>query len=162
MNMLQVLRFLALWSFIGSSLFSLFVIFVFRSGAVYASRRMDGTLKEEIPLRGYLAMAAFLLAILGFFVLSNYFGFVMSSLRLNFGSIYLLNLALYLILFLFDTVVIDGLVLARWRPGFLRLSNEIGRDSMKEHIRKSIPIGLAFGIFLAAVSAALTSFLWAD
>ena len=72
--------------------------------------------------------------------------------------LFLLNYGHYLTLFLFDTLVIDGLLLGVWRPQFLRLPKTMGGASMKEHILKSIPVGIASGIVLTALST-LLSFL---
>ena len=50
------LAYLATWGLIGIALFSLFVIFAFRSGLVYTARKEEGTLKGHIPLKGILAI----------------------------------------------------------------------------------------------------------
>jgi hypothetical protein len=152
----EIIIYLITWGIIGAVLFSFFIIFVFRSGVVYTTRNEDGLLKEKIPLRGYLTPAVFLLCIVGFLVMANYFGLARQNFRLNFGPLYLLNLVLYLILFLFDTIVIDGLVLGYWRPEFLRLPNAMGWDSMKVHIIKSIPVGAFFGLMIALLSTTIS------
>ena len=46
---------------------------------------------------------------------------------------YALNLGLYLLLFLFDTIVIDGFVIGSWHPAFLQLPEAMGADSMRVH-----------------------------
>lgn len=155
-----VLGYLAVWSSIGALLFSAFVVFVFRSGLVYSARRPDGTLKSKIPLLGLAVMIAFLLSIVAFFVLANYWGLAGRQASVGFGGLFFLNLALYLILFAFDTLFIDGFVLARWRPRFLNLSEQMGRASMREHMLKSIPVGLVAGLLLAGLSATLSFFLF--
>lgn len=156
MPMNQFLSYLAFWSFIGATLFSIFVVFVFRSGIVYAARKEDGTLKVKVPWRGYIVMIAFLLAIVGFFVMANYLSLSRLHVSINFWSLLLLNFALYFVLFLYDTLVIDGFVLAYWRPGFLHLSDQMGRESMKKHIVMSIPVGLIFGVILSGLSALIS------
>lgn len=141
---------------IGSALFSLFIIFVFRTGIVYTARDEDGLLKEKIPILGYLVSAGFLVCIAAFLVVANYLGLIQNGVRLSFCSLYTLNLALYMILFLFDTFVIDGLVLGYWRPGFLKLPEAMGWESMKQHMLKSIPAGTFFGLIITLVSTVLT------
>lgn len=154
-----VLGYLAVWSSIGALLFSLFVVFVFRSGLVYSARQPDGTLKSKIPLLGLVVMSAFLLSIVAFFVLANYIGLAGRWASVGFVGLFSLNLALYLILFAFDTLLIDGFVLARWRPRFLHLPEQMGRASMREHMRRSILVGLVAGLLLAGLSTTL-SFFW--
>jgi len=159
MSVKDALAYLAIWSLIGAVLFSLFVVFVFRSGFVYASRKRDGALKREMPLRGYLAMFSTLLAIVGFLVTANHLGLARKHVSVGFGSLFALNFTLYLILFLFDTVFIDGFVLGYWRPGFLHLSEDMGREAMREHITRSIPVGILFGLFIAGLSTAISYFM---
>ena len=154
----RVIDYLGIWSAIGFVVFSAYVVIVFRTGIVYTSRTEKGTLKERIPLSGYLNMVIFLLGIVGFQIVANYFGLAREELEVTFLSLFLLNFGHYLILFLFDTAVIDGLVLSVWRPRFLQLPGAIGRESMKKHILLSIPIGMLAGIGLTAVSTALSYF----
>lgn len=66
MSTSEVVCYLAAWGIIGSALFSLFVIFVFRTGVVYNARDEDGLLKEKIPIQGYLASIGFLVLIVFF------------------------------------------------------------------------------------------------
>ena len=158
MTLERVLRYLGTWSAIGCALFTVFVVVVFRIGIVFTSRKEDGTLKRRIPVRGRLAMLVVPLGIVGLQVVANYFGIARKALEVSFPSLFLLNLGHYLILFVFDSVVIDGLVLSVWRPGFLRLPDAIGWESMKQHILLSIPIGAVVGIGLTAASTAISYF----
>ena len=158
MTLEKVLYYLGVWSAIGCAIFSAYVVVVFRTGIVYTSRKGDGTLKKRIPLSGYLNMLIFLLGIVGLQVVSNYFGLVRKALEVSFFSLFLLNFGHYLILFIFDTVVIDGLVLSVWPPGFLQLSDAIGGASMKKHMLLSIPVGTLAGVGLTAASTVISYF----
>jgi hypothetical protein len=160
MTLSSILAYLLLWGLIGSALFFILVVVLFRSGVVYTARKPDGTLKEVIPLSGKLAMLIVPISFFAFQILSNYTGLVQQGLTLNYGQLFLLNYGVYLILFLFDTFFIDGFVLAIWRPAFLKLPDEMGRESMKKHILISIPIGLLLGIILTLISTAISYFLW--
>jgi len=147
-----VLHYLGLWGAIGCALFSVFVVVVFRTGIVFTARQEDGTLKKRIPLTGYLAMLIIPFDIVSLQVVANYFGLARRALEVSFFSLFLLNLGHYLILLIFDSVVIDGLVLSVWRPGFLQLPDAIGRESMKRHILLSIPIGVGLTAASTAIS----------
>ena len=154
----EVLSYLVLWSFVGSLAFSSFVVFAFRTGIVYSARNEDGLLKEKIPLRGYLVMAGFLFCIVGFLLLANYIGLASRGFQLGLGALFALNLALFLILFLYDTIVIDGLVIGYWRPGFLKLPDSMGWESMRTHMLKSIPAGIVFGLVISGISSVISFF----
>ena len=160
MSLSDVVIYLAAWGIIGATLFSVFVIIVFRSGIVYAARKEDGLIKERIPLTGYLPSAGFLVLIVIFLLAANYFGVIRRSFQPGFWGLFGLNYGLYLVLFLFDSLVIDGLVLGRWRPGFLNLPDAMGSESMREHIKKSLPVGIVFGLILALLSSTATYYLF--
>jgi hypothetical protein len=155
MTVNHALAYLAFWSLIGAALFSIFVVFAFRSGAVYLARKRDGTLKEKVPLSGILIMAGFLAAVILFFVAANFFGVASKHFSVGFWTLFTLNYALYLNLFAFDTLIIDGFLLSYWRPDFLRLSNELNKESMKEHIIKSLPIGTGLGLVFAGLTTTI-------
>lgn len=158
MTLADVLGYLGVWSTIGCIAFSLYVIVAFRTGIVFTARKQDGMLKEHIPLSGYFNMLLILAIIVGFQVMANTLGLDRRGYAIDFLPLLLLNFGHYLILFLFDTVVIDALVLGMWRPQFLHLPEAMGRASMKEHILKSIPVGIASGVVLSTLSTILSFF----
>jgi len=155
-----VLTYLALWSAIGCVLFSIYVVLVFKTGAVYTARKEDGTLKEKIPLSGLFNMLVLLLCIVGFLVAANYFGLVQREITLRFLPLLGLNYAHFAILFAFDTIAIDGLLLSVWRPAFLDLPEAMEATSMKKHILISLPVGLVAGLALSAISTVIAYFVW--
>jgi hypothetical protein len=161
----QTITYLAIWGAVGCLMFSLFVVVVFRSSLVWTARDRDGTLKRRIPLRGCLAMSIIPAGLIGLQLTANYWGLHREGLKLDFWPLWLLNFGHYLVLFVYDTAVIDGLVLGVWRPGFLKLTDEIGQESMKQHILVSIPVGLAVGAIMTVISTGLSllvgRFAWA-
>ena len=160
MTVQQIFSYLALWSAIGWALFSVYVVVMFRTGLVYTARNDDGALKEQMPPSGQLNMLALLVAIVGFQVLANYLGIAREGHEIGFLSLLLLNFVHYLVLFLYDTLVIDGFVLAVWRPAFLQIPEAMGGESMIRHMLRSIPVGLVAGIALSAFSTAISYSLW--
>ena len=150
------LPYLLVWSFVGCALFSAFAIVAFRTGLVYTARRQDGTLKQRPPLRAVLAMLIIPAALILLQLAANYLGLARRGVQLDFGPLYVLNFAHYLILFLYDTLVIDGLVVGVWRPAFLNLPNGMGRESMGRHMLISIPIGTLLGAFITLITTGLS------
>ncbi len=155
MTVLDVLAYLGVWGAFGCVAFSLFVVLAFRTGMVWTARDPAGALKERIPLKGYLAMLTVPVGVISLLVLANCFGL---PAQVGFFALFLLNFGHYLILFVYDTLVIDGLVLSVWRPDFLQLPEAIGWESMKEHIVLSLPVGPAVGAGLAVVGTAISYF----
>jgi hypothetical protein len=161
MTTAQTLSYLALWSAIGIVLFSGYVVLVFRAGLVYTAREEDGTLKKRIPLAGLANMALFLLLIVGFQAAANYFSLANRGFSFTFGKLFLLNYGHYLILIVYDTLVIDWLVLGRWRPRFLKMPDAMGSESMRKHILISIPVSALAGLTLVGVSTGVSfALLW--
>lgn len=160
MNLNNLMTYLLLWGTIGIVLFFLIVIVFFRTGIVFTARKPDGTIKEDIPISGKLAMMILPISYLIYLLFSNFIGLVAGGNLLSFGSLFLLNFALYLILFIFDTFFIDGFMLSIWRPAFLQLPDEMGKESIKKHILISIPIGLVIGAILSLIGTTITYILW--
>jgi hypothetical protein len=156
----QTLSYLGFFSLAGALAFSLIVIFLFRSGLVFAARNQEGHLKKKIPLKGLFTLLSFLGLIIAFIVSANYFGLVSRQIILRFWSLFFLNFGLMLILLLYDTIVIDWLVIGLWRPRFLQLPDAMNKQEMKTHIAKSIIAGPVFSFFLAMASTLISYYLW--
>lgn len=130
----DLIRYIGIWSLAGALAFSVLVLVAFRSGLVFAARKPDGTLKDRVPPSGIAAIAAFLLLLIAFFLLANRLGLAAHIVGARFGQLFLLNLTLFLVLFAFDTLVIDAVLLGVWRHSLLRLPQEMGSSSMAEPI----------------------------
>lgn len=160
MSTALIVTYLLLWSLIGAFTFSIIVFYLFRSGRVYDARNEEGHLKKEMPLKGLLTMLTFLVLVASFMTLSNYLSLVRMGIALSFWPLFGLNLALILILIVYDTLVIDWWVIGHWRPHFLQLPETMGREQMKVHIRRSFVVAPLFALLLAALSAAATFLIW--
>lgn len=160
MGLSAILRYLACWSLVGAAAFSLVVVFLFRSGVVYAARNEVGHLKKEMPLKGVLAMLAFLCLVVGFLAAANYFSLAGKGIRLSFARLFLLNLAHMLILIAFDSLVIDWWVIGIWRPEFLNLPAEMDKSQMKEHLRRTLLAGPVFALLLALFASLVGYYGW--
>ena len=157
-----ILSYMLIWGLIGCALFFGLVVVLFRSGVVYTARKQDGTLKDEIPLRGKFAILIIPISLTIFMLLANKISLVQNDLTMSLWQIFTLNYGLYLILFFFDTFFIDGYTLAIWRPGFLKIPDEMGRESMRKHILVSLPVGLFLGVFLTIIPSTVSYLLWME
>ena len=104
-------------------------------------------------------MALFLLTVVAFIVIADCLGLAKNGISIGAVNLFILNYCLYIILFLFDTLFIDGFVLGTWQPKFLKLSEEIGGESMRKHMMKSIPIGAGFGILITFLATLIAPIL---
>ena len=116
---------------------------------VYAARNLDGTLKEKIPARGVVVSLSLLLISIGLLLLFDYFVLAPFASSLTIFHIFLLNFLLYLLIFIYDTYVIDYWVIGKWRPKFMQIPEEMNADSMHLHIVESTKKG---PIIISAIS----------
>ena len=77
----------------------------------------------------------------------------------DFIGIFVLNYALYLLLFLYDTLIIDIVILVKWHPDFLHLPDEEVFTSVNYHLKTLIP-GSILGLAVTAISVFLTVFIF--
>ena len=155
----EVLEFYLLWSVVGCLAFSVFVIVVFKTGVAWIARNRTGELKQDMPLQGYLAMLIIPLSIIGLELAANYVSLKRNGVDLRFQHLWLLNFGLYIILLLYDTLVIDYLVLLVWRPSFLEIPDELERGSMRQHLLLSLPIGVGAGVVITSLIALISHFV---
>lgn len=137
----------------GAFLLTLVVLFVFRTGIVYSNREEDGTLKKEMPLKGYAVMGLTLVLILAFLVLCDYLAF--RDVSAGLVRILIFNMLLITLLSLYDGLIIDLWVLGKVRPRILHLPDAVTMDSMKYHVKKQFTAAWALKIPLALVSGLL-------
>jgi hypothetical protein len=136
--------------------FSLYIVVVFRTGIVYTSREQDGTLKQRLPLSGVLSSLSILVGIIAVQLASSFSLLSTQSDPVSFWVLLAVNYALFLVLFLYDTLVIDYFVIGRWRPAILHLPDEMDAGSMAEHIRASMVVAPLIGLVLSLVSTLVT------
>ena len=155
MKIADIISYLLFWGLIGCCLFNVYVIIVFRTGIVYTARHKDGTLKKQASASGIVNSLILLGCIVGIQVASNYFGLASWRTEISFTGLYLLNYALYIVLVIYDTLVIDYLVIVKWRPRFLMVPETMNAQSMRKHIIASIPVAPAIGLLLTALSTSV-------
>ena len=143
------------WGIVGSAVFSVLVFMFFRTGFVFTARDQEGKLKRDMPLIGYAAMSIVLFGVLGI----QMYGFSHSVVQVaGFVDVFVLNYALYLFLLLYDTLVVDILVLCIWKPGFLRVPEGEGFTSIRHHVGTLLP-GSVIGFICTLISTAIIVYL---
>ena len=160
MTIPQVINYLVLWSLFGALVFSLIVIYLFRSGRVFDSLTEEGHLKKDMSLKGLLTMISFLVLIVVFISATNYVSLVSRGIDRSFWLMFWLNLSLIVVLIAYDTFVIDWYVIGHWRPAFLELPKAMDKEQMKEHIRRTFIAAPLIALLLAALSSGATVLIW--
>ena len=140
-----------LFFMIGAILLSLFTIWVYRSGAVHQSRHTDGSMNTQSTWQGKALSVLFLAMVLG--VIFAFDVKLNRILNLNFWQTCLANFILLFLLTFFDSFFIDLFVLARWKPSFLQVPEEVSIDSMRFHVKKTFQLGWIILLIVSLLSA---------
>jgi hypothetical protein len=113
-----------------------------------------------MPLRGILSMLLFLVLVVAFIAVTNYLSIISKGLEVTFWSLFLLNIALIMILVVYDSLVIDWWVIGFWRPAFLNLPDAMDKEQMKVHLKRTVIVAPIISILIAVLSAGITQLLW--
>jgi len=150
------LNYLLVWGVIGSILFSLIVILFFLTGIIYvAVENPDPKTKKK----GVIGSLIILFGIILIQSVSTISSLDIYRNNADYIGIFVLNYALYLLLFLYDTFIIDIVILVKWHPNFLHLPDDEVFTSVNYHLRTLIP-GSILGLAVTAISVFLTSFIF--
>ncbi|MBI9051952.1 MAG: hypothetical protein JEZ00_21230 [Anaerolineaceae bacterium] len=138
---------------LGATFLSLFTVWVYRSGAVHRSRHYDGTMNTKSDWQGKVLSFLFLAIVIILLVI--YDKTINCQQTLNFWQLSLANFTLMFILTLFDSFIIDLLVLARWKPAFLKIPDEVTVESMRLHVKKTFQLGWVIILVLSFLSSGI-------
>lgn len=157
--MLEFLWKTAIWLITECAVFNIVVIFLFRTRLVFSARDEKGEMKRKQTPKGWLAIAGFLILIL--FALFEYDWFLLpQSAGMSFGQILLINFIFLILLVLYDSFVIDLLIIGKWRPDFLHIPKEMTFNEQWEHVKKTFIFGWIFIIPLTAISAVVFTLIY--
>lgn len=141
-----------IWFFAGAFLLNIIVFIVYKTGIVHKARKKDGTLKKKIPISGLLSMFVMIILVLGFIISFDYFTFKQWP-GTPYVYVVLANSILIILLILYDSFIIDLLVLGYWKPCFLNIPHEVTLASMKYHVKKTFTVGWLFVLPVIVVSS---------
>lgn len=152
--MSDILVNMGIWGLIGACFLNVIVVVVYKTGIVHTARNKDGTLKRRIPFVGILTMLVMVLLLVTFVVLFDYSTFSTWP-NSTFIDVFLTNFAFVLLLVLYDSLVIDILVLGLWKPTFLHLPEDVTLESMKFHVKKQFTLGWIFLFPIILISSTI-------
>ena len=146
------------WGLLGVGLFTGMLGLAAKTKVFEMVRDEDGRMRKDTPLAGKLLKAGFVVVLIGFFLLANHMGLAPGG-PMEFKELFTHDLLVYMIILLFDTFVIDILVIVLWHPDFLHLPDTEGFTSIPFHLKTLLP-GMLYGLVFSAVVAATSLWLF--
>ena len=144
------------WGIIGSLLFTIIVFIFYLTGIIYAAVENPDPITKK---KGQIGSLIILIGIVSIQCISTVTSLTDFLEKNDLIGLIVLNYLLYLILFLFDTIIIDILILVKWHPNFLRLPDEEVFTSVTYHLKTLIP-GSILGFVITVISVILTVVLF--
>ncbi len=144
------------WGVVGSIAVTIYLIVAWQTGLLATDGDEDGELRANVRLSSVLTGVGALLIFLALLVVADVTDLLRHGADLPFARLYALNYLVYVFWLLYDTIVIDILIVVIWHPDFLKLPDPESHGSIAYHLR-TIPRGLIFGAFVTGVA---TSIVW--
>lgn len=158
MNGEAVFGFALRWGLIGSLALTVYLVGAWQAGYLGAVRNESGELRRHVPLAGVLTGVGSLLMYVVLLVVADLRLVRTSGVPVPFSMLLMLDYLTYMFWLLFDTIIIDIVVVALWHPAFLRLPDPEAHGSAAYHLR-TIPRGMIIGIVIAALSAGIAALI---
>lgn len=151
----DLLWFVIRWGVIGSAAVTAYLVIAWQAGLVSTVRDESGALRRA-PMAGVLTGIGSVLMFIVLLVLADVRELVGPGVDLPFARLYALNYLVCIFWLLYDTIVIDILIVVVWHPPFLRLPDREAHGSPAYHLR-TIPRGM---ILAAIITGVATSIIW--
>jgi len=150
----ELLQFVFRWGLAGGLLLSAYLIIAWQTGFFGLLRGDPGAAKKRGPQASLLTGLGSILMYIVLMVVADLQDVVPGAEAPRFTMLLAYNYTLYVFWLLFDTIIIDILLVTVWHPRFLRLPNSGGHGSVQYHLR-TIPRGLLFGMPVTLVGTGI-------
>ena len=137
--------FILKWGSIGSLILAAYLIFAWQQGLLGAVRNEAGELRRHLPRAGVMTGIGSVLMYIVLIAVADVQDLLSVDASVPFTRLLANNYLVYIFWLLFDTLVIDILVVTLWHPTFVRLPDREAHGSVIYHLR-TIPRGLMLGV----------------
>ena len=142
---------------VGIIVFTLLLVLMSKTGLASAVRDNNGKFKKELNWKSILAVLVSLTVMFGLLYVGNMSLANTLSESPGFLKLFLNSFCIFLVIHIYDLVVLDYLIIVKWHPKFLKLPNTDYYTTMKPHYEGFIK-GLPFGV-IASLIVSLISLL---
>jgi hypothetical protein len=158
MSLGDSLRFVLRWGLTGSVVLTIYLVVMWQLGYLGAVRNDQGELRRHMPKAGLLTGIGSILMYIVLIVVADLSDLFTPGTTTSFFDLMSVNYLVYLFWLLFDTLVIDILLVGLWHPGFLRLPEREAHGSAIYHLR-TIPQGMMIGIVVVLIASGIAQLL---
>ena len=154
----DLVRFVLRWGITGSLLLSAYLIIAWQTAFFGLLRAGPDSPRRNFLRASLLTGLGSILMYIALMVVADMQDLAAGGTRPTFSFLLAHNYTVYIFWLLFDTVVIDILLVTVWRPGFLRLPAAVEHGSVTYHLR-TIPRGLILGMPVTLVATGIVLLL---
>ncbi len=144
---------------IGCLAFTVFLVLMACSGIAAEMRDEEGNRKKSRSLKSILGGTLFLVFLIGILLISNIYLIQHAEVPTGIVALWGHAFGVFMIIHLYDLIVLDYLVIVRWHPDFLHLPDTPYYTKFKPHLvgfAKGIPLGIGASFLAALLALGLT------
>ena len=140
-------------------LFTAVIVTVGLSGIADAIRDEHGNFRKEFNLKTVFGLLLMLFLILGMQIWGNLRCMQIREEPLGLMPLWINGFSIFMVLHLYDLIVLDYLIIVRWHPRFLKLPDTDYYTNLRPHFIGFIR-GIPFGILLSLLASLVTICAW--
>ena len=137
---------------IGCLVFTCFIIIMSLTGVAGAMRDETGKFRKKVNGKTLTGIMAFISFLFGLLYIGNiYYKSTMTG-DPGFIQLWLNSFGIFMVLHLYDLIVLDYLVVVKWHPGFLKLPDTDYYTTFSPHVKgfiRGIPMGLIASLLVS-------------
>ena len=142
---------------LGCILFTIFLLIMSYSGIASAIRDENGNFKKDLNFKSVLGGLLFSFFLLGILVLANInYSYTLPNTH-GFIELLINSFGVFLVIHIYDLLILDYLIVVKWHPKFLKLPNTDYYTTITPHIKGFLK-GLPLGIIASVLASIIT--LW--
>ena len=158
MGVADPFRFVLRWGLTGSVVLTIYLVVMWQLGYLGAVRNEAGELRRHMPRAGVLTGIGSLLMYIALLVVADVSDLFAVESVPSFFDLLAVNYLVYTFWLLFDTLVIDILIVGVWHPRFLRLPEREAHGGAAYHLR-TVPQGMVVGLIVVLIATGIARLL---
>ncbi len=140
----------------GSAVFTILLFAIAFTGIADAIRNEEGKFIKKLNYKSVAGFSLFITFLFGLLLWGNARLENMLDAELNLYVLWLNSFGIFMVIHLYDLLIIDYLIVIKWRPKFFNLPETAYYTQFKPHVDGFIR-GIPFGILVSLIVAIITT-----